>query len=292
MKKLMKNYFLFAGLLIASVFNFVSCSGDVPTDNTIRLELNSSNYNDFNDEEIMSQYIGKEIYIHADETFTSDMFRDIFSDGAYKNFSGWNYELNKWDSIYATLDLSEVKFDNCSYLCGNVSKLILPVDFYYIDIYNASNLEEIIIPAENEDLTAIDGIMYDKDVTKIYGFPRAKKIDKYVIPSTITTLVGSQIHQPKFDVTKEVVVHENFNEFASFSFYYFSGLERVVLKCKEPPVMNFNITYNEAALKKCSPDIKFYVPKGCKGAYETAWADWYSHAGYDGDLADRIVESD
>lgn len=78
MKKLMKNYFLLAGLLIASVVNFVSCSGDAPTDKTIRLELNSSNYEDFNDEEIMSQYIGKEIYIHADETVDIEVLDNVF----------------------------------------------------------------------------------------------------------------------------------------------------------------------------------------------------------------------
>lgn len=294
MKKNMKKYFFMVGLLTASVFSFVSCSGGEvsPVDNTIRLELNSSNYDDFNNEEIMSQYIGKEIYIHVDETVTSTIFNDVFFNGKYKDFcKSLDNENSKYDYIYATLDLSDATQDY-SYVCGNVKKLILSKNTYYIDVFNARILEEIVIPEDNTHLTVIDGIMYDKDVKKIEGFPRATKLKKYVIPSTITDLTSSDINQPTTTSTKEVVVHENFKTFRSSSFFRFKGLESVVLKCTEPPVMGFDTSRNFAAFKECSGDIKFYVPKGCKDAYVQAWEQWYTCTEYDGDLADRIVESD
>lgn len=287
MKKLMKNYFLLAGLLIASVVNFVSCSGDAPTDKTIRLELNSSNYEDFNNEEIMSQYIGKEIYIHADETVDGTIINEVFN-GAYQNMCKWNDELNIWESIYATLDLADSSALSC-YLYGNVRKVILPDECYYIDVTNANILEEILVSKDNKSFSSVDGILYDKGLTGLQVYPRANKLEKLVLPSTVTH-IDHDLHQQQPPVTKEVVIPESFEGFLEWSFYRFAALEKVVFKGTVPPAMNYND--RGAAFKECSDDIKFYVPKGCKQAYVDAWTDWYSNAGYDGDLADRIVESD
>lgn len=284
MKKLIKNYFLLAGLLIASVFNFLSCAGDVPTDNTIRLELNSSNYNDFNDEEIMSQYIGKEIYIHADETVDIEVLDNVFWRGAY-NSIGVSVD-EEWIPIYAIVDLSDTSLDMCNFT-GNVKKVILSKKCWFIDSYNAGLLEEIIAPDDNNEVTSIDGILYNKDLTTVNGFPRATKIEKLVFPSTLQRF-NCYFEQQTSSATKEVVFPSSFKTFWKSTFFSFPALEKVVFEGTEPPAMDN--TYS--CFTKCSPDIKFYVPKGCKGAYETAWADWYSHAGYAGDLADRIVESD
>lgn len=77
----------------------------------------------------------------------------------------------------------------------------------------------LIAPDDNNEVTSIDGILYDKTLTRVNGFPRANKIEKVVFEGTV------------------------------------------------PPAMKYDD----------------------RGA---AWADWYANAGYDGDLADRIVESD
>ncbi|MCQ2590145.1 MAG: hypothetical protein MJ179_06950, partial [Treponema sp.] len=284
---LLEYIFLLAGLLIASVFNFVSCAGNVPTDKTIRLELNSSNYEDFNNEEIMSQYIGKEIYIHADETVDDTIINEVL-DGAYGNISKKNDELDIWESIYATLDLSDSSALSC-YLYGNVRKVILPDECYYIEVTNASILEEILVSKDNKYFSSVDGILYDKGLTGLKVYPRANKLEKLVLPSTVTHF-DHDLHQQQPPVTKEVVIPESFEGFLEWSFYRFAALEKVVFKGTEPPAMNYND--RGAAFKECSDDIKFYVPKGCKQAYVDAWTDWYSHTKYAGDLADRIVESD
>ncbi|MCQ2583026.1 MAG: hypothetical protein MJ160_03865 [Treponema sp.] len=284
MKKLMKNYFLLAGLLIASVLNFVSCAGNVPTDKTIRLELNSSNYEDFNNEEIMSQYIGKEIYIHADETVDIEVLDNVFWKGAYDSI-GVSVD-EEWIPIYAIVDLSDTSLDMCSFV-GNVKKVILSKKCWFIDSFNAGLLEEIIAPDDNNEVTSIDGILYNKNLTTVNGFPRATKIEKLVFPSTLQRF-NCEFEQQTSSATKEVVFPSSFKEFRLSSFFRFPALEKVVFEGPVPPAMYSTYT----CFTECSPDIKFYVPKGCKQAYVDAWADWYSHAGYAGDLADRIVESD
>lgn len=129
--------------------------------------------------------------------------------------------------------------EECSFV-KNVKKVILSKKCWFIDSFNADLLEEIIAPDDNNEVTSIDGILYNKDLTTVNGFPRATKIEKVVFEGT------------------------------------------------EPPAMLSTYT----CFTECSSDIKFYVPKGCKQAYVDAWTDWYANAGYAGDLADRIVESD
>ena len=51
------------------------------------------------------------------------------------------------------------------------------------------NLTSITIEEGNEYYKSVDGVLYDKDVTKIVGFP-AKKGGTYTIPATITTVTS------------------------------------------------------------------------------------------------------
>ena len=148
-------------------------------------------------------------------------------------------------------------------------------------------MEEIIAPDDNNEVTSIDGILYNKDLTTVNGFPRATKIEKLVFPSTLQRF-NCYFEQQTSSATKEVVFPSSFKEFRSSSFFRFPALEKVVFEGTEPPAMLSTYT----CFTECSDDIKFYVPKGCKDAYVTAWTDWYSHTEYAGDLADRIVESD
>ena len=60
-------------------------------------------------------------------------------------------------------------------------------------------LTSITIEEGNEFYTSVDGVLYDKNVTKIVGFP-AQKGGTYTIPSTITTVTsGSFPHNVSID---------------------------------------------------------------------------------------------
>ena|GEM_PF-2096814 len=67
------------------------------------------------------------------------------------------------------------------------------------------NLKKITIDNENKHFKLIDGILYDKDVTKIASYPDAHPAKKYVVPSTIKELGGI----PGGKYTEEVMVHKN-----------------------------------------------------------------------------------
>ena len=54
--------------------------------------------------------------------------------------------------------------------------------FFYTDA-----LEEIEVSSENPTYTSVDGVVYDKEVTKLVVFP-VNKTGKYVVPNTVTNI--------------------------------------------------------------------------------------------------------
>lgn len=73
-----------------------------------------------------------------------------------------------------------------------LTSLALPKTLKYIRssmFRYMNNLTSITVEEGNESYKSIDGVLYDKNVTKIVGFP-AKKGGTYTIPATITTVTS------------------------------------------------------------------------------------------------------
>ena len=57
---------------------------------------------------------------------------------------------------------------------------------YGVDtLSNIETLEEISVSKENQDYEAVDGVLYNKGKTEFYIYPRSKKSDTYVMPSSV-----------------------------------------------------------------------------------------------------------
>ena len=52
--------------------------------------------------------------------------------------------------------------------------------------YNLSSLEEINVSPDNLNYSSIDGVLYDKDVTKLIKYPDSKTTGSFVIPDSVT----------------------------------------------------------------------------------------------------------
>lgn len=57
--------------------------------------------------------------------------------------------------------------------------------------YSAPNLEEITVSPDNTMYSSIDGILYNKDVTKLLQYPCSMTSDSLVIPDTVTEISSS-----------------------------------------------------------------------------------------------------
>lgn len=59
---------------------------------------------------------------------------------------------------------------------------------YYYPFYECADLEEIIVDSNNSNYASLDGVLFNKDLTKILHYPEGKKDSTYVLPQTVTVL--------------------------------------------------------------------------------------------------------
>ena len=88
---------------------------------------------------------------------------------------------------------------------------------------SASVLERIEVSEENMFYTTIDGVLYDKNIETLLHYPDGKTDEKYVMPSTITTVI--QTLNPKS--LKEVEINANIVARPRF---VFENLEKAYIK--------------------------------------------------------------
>lgn len=70
-----------------------------------------------------------------------------------------------------------------------------------------SSVENFNISANNAYFCTVDGVLFSKDMSKLYSFPLGKNTTEYVIPESVTTLGTSSFGLCKY--LKDIYVHEN-----------------------------------------------------------------------------------
>jgi hypothetical protein len=100
-----------------------------------------------------------------------------------------------------------------------VTSVLLPNSLKSLssEAFNYSELTSITVDADNAMFSSADGVLYDKNITKILGFP-AKKGGIYKIPATITTIKYGSF--PSNTTLDELVIPANVMKFESYAFSY------------------------------------------------------------------------
>jgi len=91
-------------------------------------------------------------------------------------------------------------------LADCVEELYLPDSVTLLRAKNSPNLKRIIVHEENLYFTAVDGVLYSKDMKEIVCYPYAKPDKIYVIPES----TKRWYYIPGGKYTEEVVIHANF----------------------------------------------------------------------------------
>ncbi|MDE6050367.1 MAG: leucine-rich repeat domain-containing protein, partial [Paramuribaculum sp.] len=80
---------------------------------------------------------------------------------------------------------------NCFYLCTSLETINIPAALTCPDdgtpLGRCSSLKEIIVSEENEQLCAVDGVLYSKDMASLIQWPPAKE-GEIKIPESVTTI--------------------------------------------------------------------------------------------------------
>ena len=92
---------------------------------------------------------------------------------------------------YRVLDGTVVICDEAFYWCRNLQEIALPSGVTSIGknaFYWCWHLQEINVTESNKAYSAIDGVLYTKDLKTIICYPQRKEDKKFVIPSSVTSI--------------------------------------------------------------------------------------------------------
>ncbi len=120
--------------------------------------------------------------------------------------------------------LKSLDFDDIQ-ACRALKTVIIPENVEYIDRFNdCDSLEEIIVSENNKNYTTTDGVLYNKDKTKLIIYPIAKAGETYIIPSSVT-VIGEDAFNSIYDKSlKKIYMHVGIKEIEQWAFIYSNGI--------------------------------------------------------------------
>lgn len=88
-----------------------------------------------------------------------------------------------------------------------------------------AGLTEISVASNNPKFSAVDGVLYNKNQTKLLQYPRAKKAASFSVPSSVTEMVYGSFS--KTSALQSVQLPDSITEIADCTFYEAASLQSI-----------------------------------------------------------------
>lgn len=122
--------------------------------------------------------------------------------------------------------------------CEKLSEVSLPRSVKNVtSLSECLNLASIIVPEDNENYSAVDGVLFSKNGTELIHYPAGKSSSSYKIPEGTTTICSDAFSDCKN--LQEVTLPESIERVEAGAFSENSSLETVNYMGKEPPDYHF-----------------------------------------------------
>lgn len=93
--------------------------------------------------------------------------------------------------------------------------------------YNATKLETILVYGDNLDYYTIDGVLFNRDVTKLICYPKGKSVSYYYIPDTVNIIGDYAFYNCSYLLN--VFIPASVNTIGHYSFRYCHSLATVTV---------------------------------------------------------------
>jgi len=101
--------------------------------------------------------------------------------------------------------IDDFAFNECTSLTSiNIPKNVESLGFAVFN--DCPSLTQITVNPDNLNFCAVDGILFNKDKTKLIKYPEGKEITQYVIPDFVT-FIGSYAFS-EFTSSSSVIIHK------------------------------------------------------------------------------------
>ena len=114
--------------------------------------------------------------------------------------------------------------------CSSLEEITIPSSVTSIEGYafgGCSSLKEIKVSNENKNYTSINGVLYNKDKTKIIAYPANKPGEKYIILNSVTS-IGSYAFDECISL-KYITIPSSVTSIEDFAFGGCSSLEEITI---------------------------------------------------------------
>lgn len=101
-------------------------------------------------------------------------------------------------------------------------------DFYHVDPESAVYVENFSVPADCKNYSTRDGVLYNKDGSRLICFPQGKTVDTFTVPSSVTEIAEQAFYYTQG--LKNVVIPKTVKSIGNYAFAYSYGLESVLFK--------------------------------------------------------------
>ena len=106
------------------------------------------------------------------------------------------------------------------YRCYSLKELVIPASVEKIEgnpVFRCSSLEKIAVDPDNEVFSAVDGVLFNKERTRLIAYPEGKTAENYTIPETVTEIYGDAFGYhtriKKLMIPANVTVFPDYNMF-------------------------------------------------------------------------------
>ena len=118
-----------------------------------------------------------------------------------------------------------------AFVCmSSLKKLNIPKSTWYIadGVYSCNNLTEINVDPENSAYTSEDGVLFDKEKTKLICYPSGKRNTEYTVPKTVESIMEyafaySKLESIDLPENLKIIGWEAFSICENLSSVYFFG---------------------------------------------------------------------
>lgn len=122
-----------------------------------------------------------------------------------------------------------------------------------LSFYFCNKLQSITVDADNKDYASLAGVLFNKDMTKLMLYPRAKTAESYTVPESVKEIAASAFESNKN--IKSVTMADNVETIGAAVFQNCTKLESVTLS-------NNLISIPRNTFYGCSALTSIVIPEG------------------------------
>ena len=146
--------------------------------------------------------------------------------------------------------------------CDSLQSIYIPKSVKTINDAFCHALREFVVSPDNKHFAAIDGVLYDKKITKLIEMPRGRRIVSFTIPESVKFIGGNAFRC--YDTLKHVDFPRGLKRIGPSAFWRCNSL----LEADLPDGINY---ISEEAFQDCKALTTVKLPNGLKSIGDNAF---------------------